>query len=84
MINIIIKAKLLWMNKKKTLIGAAIVLLAIIITALVATAVTPRWFYIDWNDHTGVAEKCWTDGGRLLCRKPRGGMVDVKQYWRGR
>lgn len=38
-------------------------------------------YYIDWENYQGVAKRCWSEGGGLLCEKEYGGVISVKQYW---
>ncbi len=83
-INLIIRLKLFWMNKRKWLIVLGAILGIIIVWAIVAACTTSRFFYIDWDGNSGVADKCWVDNGRLLCEKMYNGVVNVRQYWKGR
>lgn len=38
-------------------------------------------YYIDWDNYQGVAKRCWSEDGGLLCEKEYGGVISVKQYW---
>lgn len=56
---------------------------ALIVWAIISAYTNSNWFYIDWDNNSGVAKKCWIDNGRLLCEKMYNGIIDVKQYWKG-
>ena len=82
--NILIRIKLLWIIKRKLILTiAALFTIAIIWFAIAIPHPHSEWFYIDWKGNMGTAEKCYVKGDRLLCKKTKGGMIDVQQYWKG-
>lgn len=58
------------------------ILLFVMLAFIFITAPNGKYYYIDYNEQKGVANKCWENDDGLYCDRLYGGKIKVLQYWK--
>jgi len=71
------------LNHKRPWLKFVIVLgiIAAIASFYILRAESRIYYYRDWDNNLGVADKCWVDSGKLICDRTYGGKISVKEFW---
>jgi len=56
-------------------------IIAVIAGYVIWKADSRIYYYKDWDDNIGVADKCWVNEHGLICDRKYGGKIQVKEFW---
>lgn len=82
MIITIFKIKMFLKEKWIYVLTISLVLLFGMLAIILITAPNGKYYYIDYNEQKGVANKCWENDDGLYCDRIYGGKIKVLQYWK--
>lgn len=82
MMMTIFKIKMFLKEKWIHVLTIFLILLFAILAIILITAPKGKYYYIDYNEQQGVANKCWENDDGLYCDRIYGGKIKVLQYWK--